>query len=154
MTNRTPAGPGPGRRRSKLAPVVNRERGSERRGPLYKGHDLRAGEEVAWLSNRKAEHRTSLGQVVVTNQRLMFEPLRMIGAHGRRWEIELADVEDVELIPAPSRPWPTRGKLRLTFGDGKSTEFMFAPDGWFPNAARREAALREACDEVKGLLRR
>ena len=132
--------------------MAKRERGSEKRGPLYKGHDLRPGEEVAWLSNRKAEHVSSLGQVVLTNERLMFEPLRMIGAYGRRWEIDLADVNDVELIPAPNRPWPTRGKLRLSFGDGKTTDFLFAPDGLFPNAARREAALQEAHDEVKGRL--
>jgi hypothetical protein len=134
--------------------VAKRERGSEKRGPLYKGHDLRSGEEVAWLSNRKAEHVSSLGQVVLTNERLMFEPLRMIGAYGRRWEVALGEVEDVELIPAPKRPWPTRGKLRLSFGDGKTTDFMFAPDGWFPSASDREAALQEAYHEVKGRLSR
>jgi hypothetical protein len=133
--------------------VAKRERGSEKRGPLYKGHDLRPGEEVAWLSNRKAEHVSSLGQVVLTNERLLFEPLRMIGAYGRRWEVALGDVDDIELIPPPKRPWPTRGKLRLTLGDGKTTNFMFAPDGLFPNAARREAALQEAYDELKSGLR-
>jgi hypothetical protein len=129
--------------------VARRERGSEKSRILYKGHDLRPGEEILWLSNRKAEHLVSLGQFVVTNERLMFEPLRMIGAHGRRWEMDLADVNHVELNPPPKRPWPTRGKLRLSFRDGKTTEFMFAPDGWFPRSADRDAALQEAYDEIK-----
>jgi hypothetical protein len=134
--------------------VLKRERGSDKSRILYKGHDLRPGEEVLWLSNRKAEHIISYGQFVVTNERLMFEPLRMIGSHGRRWEVDRADVNDVELIPPPKRPWRTRGKLRLSFRDGKTTEFMFAPDGWFPSAADGQVALQEAYDQIKDVLRR
>ena len=132
--------------------MLKRERGSEKRRLFFKGHELRPGEEVLWLSNRKAVHIIAFGQFVLTNERLMFEPLRMIGSYGRRWQVDRADVSDVELIPPPKRPWRTQGKLRLSFKDGKTTEFNFAPDGWFPSSAEGEAALQEAYHEIKAVV--
>ncbi len=128
--------------------MPKRRRGSEKWGPLYGGHDLADGEEVLWSSNKRADLRDSLGQVVLTNRRLMFEPLRMIGTmRGRRWEVALDQIEGVEVVPKPKRPWPTRDSLLVSRSGGNDEKFKFAGDGIVAMLGSG-AALQEACDEI------
>ena len=135
--------------------MAERRRTSER-SFLYKGHELEPGEEVAWCSSPKSsDDNLVMGQLVLTNRRLLFEPLRAPSAAGmrrRRWAANIDQLQDVEIVRR-SRPWPTRGILRVTLTDGEQADFQLSAGGLlsFP-ISKHEPALQEAYRQVRGAL--
>jgi hypothetical protein len=81
---------------------------------LFLALRLRADEEIAWtrLANRYQQSgRPVGGRLVVTNQRLIFQPYRSDVPRSEPWQTSLDDVSSIGIVPPRIGPNPVRDSL-------------------------------------------